>query len=278
MTVDQQRNSKGAVDPTENVMALVKAAVKAQRDLRKSDNKYYDAVMGNLKDTALLRSVAESKRLDDLRGAESRRIDEQQKLVADFHEKLALAEAKRIDAIRAVDVAAVAVASERAGQQASVLANQVAASADALRALVATTADTMAKAQNALTAQFTERIATLEKSSYTGQGRSAYTDPAMAELMTEMRNMVKAQSANQGKSEGIGSTWAAILAVAGVAVAVVALIFAETKSTAPVAQAPQVLYLQTPSGQTPSGQTPSGQTPSGQTPSGQTPSGQTFVR
>src|SRR6185436_3061034 len=82
------------------------------------------------------------QRLNDLAEAEKERNREVMRLnekVLDLHisygEKLSLAESKRIDAIRAVDVAAVAIASERQVQQASVLANQVSASAETLRNL-----------------------------------------------------------------------------------------------------------------------------------------------
>lgn len=68
----------------------------------------------------------EMRRQDDLRDAEARRVDDLMELRADYDAQLRIAEAKRIDAIRAVDVNAVSVASERANQQASVLANQVA--------------------------------------------------------------------------------------------------------------------------------------------------------
>src|SRR5471030_840272 len=98
--------------------------------------------------------------------AERRRVNEQMELRADYGVQLSIAEAKRIDAIRAVDVNAVSVANERATQQASVLANQVAVSAETLRALVATTAIATEQKQAQLVSQLTDRIASLEKSQY----------------------------------------------------------------------------------------------------------------
>lgn len=186
-----------SIDPTANVLSLVEAAVHRLDDLR----------------------AAEQRRQDDLHNAEFRRTDQMATVRAEYSEKLSVAEAKRIDAIRAVDVNAVAVASERQAAQAIVLANQVAASADALRALVASTATTMAQATAALTTQFNERIGTLEKSSYEGKGRSAFADPAIAEALTEMKNIAKAQSQNTGKSEGLSTSWAILLGVAALAAA-----------------------------------------------------------
>jgi hypothetical protein len=101
-----------------------------------------------------------------------KRIDEQAKLRAEFTAQLAVAEAKRIDAIRAVDVNAVSVASDRANAQAAVLANQVAASAETLRSLVAATAATQATQLAQLTTQLTDRLTALEKSQYENKGSS----------------------------------------------------------------------------------------------------------
>lgn len=208
------------IDPTANVLQLVEAAVERLDDLRASEN----------------------KRLDDLRAAESRRVDGEAALRAHYDGLLAAAEAKRIDAIRAVDVAAVAVASERATQQAQVLANQVSTSADALRALVATTATAMAQAQTTLTQQFNDRIALLEKASYEGKGRSAYTDPAMTEMSATLTALLKNQSQQTGKSEGISTTWAVV--IAGITMAVA--LFGGGLLRQSSSQAPQIVYVPPP--------------------------------
>lgn len=110
------------------------------------------------------------ERADRLREAEQIRINEQMLLRASHDAQLREAEAKRIDAIRAVDVNAVSVANERATAQAAVLANQVALSAETLRALVASTASTQATQLNQLTAQLIDRISLLEKSQYERKG------------------------------------------------------------------------------------------------------------
>lgn len=129
-------------DPTQNVRELVVAAILRLDDLRS----------------------AESRRSDELAVAERRHMTEMLNIRGAFYEQLALAEAKRIDAIRSVDVAAVAVANERATAQATVLASQVATSAETLRALVAATAATTAQQFQTLTTQITDRLSLLEKS------------------------------------------------------------------------------------------------------------------
>jgi hypothetical protein len=88
------------IDPTQNVLDLVQAAIQRQ---------------------------------DDLRRAESRHVREITTLRAEYTAELRRAEAARIDAIRAVDVGAVNRAAEYAAQQATILANQVSTSAEALR-------------------------------------------------------------------------------------------------------------------------------------------------
>lgn len=127
------------IDPTENVKAMIKAAV---------------------------------ERLDDLRISESRRVDEQLQLRGEYSVQLAVAEAKRIDAIRAVDVNAVSVANERATAQAAVLANQVSASAETLRSLVAATAATVAQQLAQVSTGIADRLSALEKSQYESKGSS----------------------------------------------------------------------------------------------------------
>jgi hypothetical protein len=114
--------------------------------------------------------IAAVGRLDDLRRAESSRVNEIMILRDQHATELRLAESKRIDAIREVDVNAVSVANDRAIAQAAILANQVATSAETLRALVATTAGAQAIQLSALTAQLTDRIALLEKSQYERKG------------------------------------------------------------------------------------------------------------
>lgn len=203
-------------DPTANVLSLVEAAV---------------------------------KRLDDLRVAEMRRVDDLAALRESHSKELALAEAKRIDAIRAVDVNAVAVASERATQQASVLATQVTASADALRALVAQTATTMATASEKFSAQLTERLALIERAQYEGKGRQGVTDPQMEKLTELVAVLAKNQAAGTGKGEGIGVAWVALLGVVAMMsglVSVGSVVYQMTRSSTTM-PAPQVVYVPAPS-------------------------------
>lgn len=208
LAVDAKGNP--VVDPTANVLQLVEAAVARINDLRETDRKYDSDV-----------HVIESRRLDDLRAAESRRINEIMELRELYGRELREAEAKRIDAIRAVDVNAVAVASERASDQATVLASQVSQSADALRTLVATTAATMAAQQDTLTRQFNDRIAQIEKSQYESKGKSGVTDPLFESLIRKMDLVAERLSTDKGTKEGTTSSmeWIIRTILFGIAIA-----------------------------------------------------------
>lgn len=98
------------------------------------------------------------------------RLDRELLLRNEHLKQIGEAETKRIDAIRAVDVAAVGVANERATQQASVLAAQVVASAETLRALVASTASAVALQLQQLSNQLSDRLGSLEKAQYENKG------------------------------------------------------------------------------------------------------------
>jgi hypothetical protein len=96
--VDAQ--GRAVIDPTQNVLDLVDAAIRRQ---------------------------------DDLREVEAQHIREILNLRAEYDRELREAESNRIDAIRAVDVGAVNRAAEVAATQATVLAAQLSATAEAAR-------------------------------------------------------------------------------------------------------------------------------------------------
>ena len=154
-------------------------------------------------------------RQDDLRLAEKCRVDEQLALRAHYEGLLRDSEAKRIDAIRVVDVNAVSVAAERSAAQAQVLANQVSASADTLRALVSSTASTVAQQLAQVQTQFSDRIAILERAQYEGKGKESISDPMMVSLLSEVKAMREANSQNSGKGIGMNALWGYIIGGAG---------------------------------------------------------------
>ena len=193
---DQKNNP--VVDPTDNVMKLVEASNQRQDDLRNAENRRIEEGMKHIEFVANLR--------------------------AEYAEKLSSAEAKRIDAIRAVDVNAVAVASQRAADQATVLANQVLQSADTLRAALTATATTIAAQMESKFSGIIERVALLEKANYEGQGRSKVADPQIDSLLAEVRRIATAQTATGGERRGGQQAWGYVVGAIGIIIAIVGLL------------------------------------------------------
>lgn len=106
-------------------------------------------------------------------------LEKQLTIRFEYIERIIESEAKRLDAIRAVDASAVVLASKKAEAQATVLANQVIASTEALRSLVATTNIAVSQQISQISIQLTERIALLEKSQYENEGRKGLSAPLL---------------------------------------------------------------------------------------------------
>jgi len=124
------------VDPTQNVLDLVQAAIQRQDDLREADGEKLQAESIHLRELMALRS--------------------------EYEDRLRKAETARIDAIRAVDVGAVQRATEVAAVQAETLRSQVATSAEALRVAWAASLEPIQK-----------DIADLRKTQYEQAGQKA---------------------------------------------------------------------------------------------------------
>ena len=171
----RQAHPKQVNDPTENVLGVIGAAVGRLNDLR----------------------IADNERLRCEMEAERRRINEQMALRAESNQKLSEAESRRLDAIRTVDVNAVSIANERATAQAVVLANQVATSAETLRTLVASTANTQAQQLATLTSQLIDRIQALEKSQYESKNLSGSIPPAVLDRLAQLE---ESRYKNEGRA------------------------------------------------------------------------------
>ena len=222
-----------AVDPTRNVIALIKMVDQRQNDLRELTMRRNDDLR-----------AAETRRTDDLRRVESKRLHEMAAVRTKFNDKLVKAEANRINAIRAVDVNAVAVASQRASDQATVLATQVVQSAEALRVLVASTAATVATSQQQLATALSSRITTLEQAGYQAQGKSTYSDPMLTEVAEGLRSLRESRASGMGKSSGFSSSWGLLLGVVTLVVALLA-IGSFVMSVQRTPGAPQIIYVPT---------------------------------
>lgn len=174
-----------AIDPTENVLSLVEAAQERGEAIRLLTQEVSNARFAHIEAVVALR--------------------------AEHAKEIRTLEAGRLEKIREVDVLAGNTAAERAQVAITTLATVTSTNAETLRAMVANTAANIASQTAAANAALTERIAALEKSSYTGAGRSAVADPAMAELVSEMKMLRQAQTAGSGKSEGKSAMWGYVL-------------------------------------------------------------------
>jgi hypothetical protein len=128
------------VDPTQNVLDLVAAAIQRQ---------------------------------DDLRESESRHVMEIARLRSEYQAEIRTLETARINAIRAVDAQAVQQAATVAETRASALAAQVAASAEAMRNQVAAAAQAAQLALTQALGPINEAIADLRRAQYEAQGQKA---------------------------------------------------------------------------------------------------------
>lgn len=176
----QGANGKGHEDPTENVKALVREVVIRIDALRES----------------------ERRRSDDIREADRRHITEIMALRASYGEKLEVAEAKRIDAIRAVDVGAVAIATQRAADQAAVLAAQVQASAETLRVQLQQTAAIFKQQLDEAMSRLSDRVSSVERFQYEGKGSAGSMSPAVAEMLSQLQTQIAALKESRDRSEG----------------------------------------------------------------------------
>lgn len=165
----------------------------------------------NVKD--VLRAAVE--RIDDIMALRAEHQMFVSTLRAEYQEKLDALEAKRLDAIRQVDQLAVKTEADRSAAAITVLATSAATTAETLRNAVNTSATNLATQLTNTVNAITERIASLEKLSYTGQGKQAVVDPQVAEMLAEIRGLRTAQTADDGKAAGISSSWAILLAVVG---------------------------------------------------------------
>jgi hypothetical protein len=191
------------IDPTQNVLDLVHAAIDRQDDLRLADSSHIRELM------SVRASYEEQLRSADRHEASLR---------AAYEEKLAAKETARIDAIRAVDVGAVTRAAEVSATQAATLATQQQASADALRGQVEqariATADALAQAL----APITKSIEDLRAAQYQQQGEKS----SKVETSSTDRDQVAMEMARIAAAQARMQMYALVIAALVLAIALYA--------------------------------------------------------
>lgn len=215
------------IDPTANVIALTDAAVTRLDDLAFLQAQLVDEKIKRLEIAAIY-------------------TDKIAVLRAEHTKEMRESESKRLDAVRATDVAAVSTAATQAQAAITALASTATSTAETLRNQVASTALTIANQTDRIVSPILDRIATLEKLSYTGLGKQAVVDPQMERLSTLVERLVARDSSVSGKSEGINASWLVLVAVIGIVLSGLFLYGASKPSAA--APAPQVIYVPSPAG------------------------------
>lgn len=197
------RWGRDVADPTPNVLDLVEARERRQDDLRHAFEDHMREV-GQLREAHAQEMRLTARRYED-------RLDVK-------NEQIRQAETARIDAIRAVDVGAVSRAAEVSAAQASTLATQQQASADALRNQVEqariATADALAQAL----APITKSIEDLRAAQYQQQGEKS----SKVESSTSDRDAVALESARIQAQSARNQQWALVISALFLAIAIYA--------------------------------------------------------
>jgi hypothetical protein len=211
------------IDPTQNVLDLVAAAIRRIDDVATLQAKLGDEKIQHTEVIALLRA--------------------QHQVALDAQES------KRLDSVRQIDQLAIKTESDRASLAITALATTAAVTAETLRSAVNTSATNLATQLDRTVTAINERIAALEKSSYTGMGKQAVADPQFTRLTDMVETLTRHTSASAGKSEGIGASWTVLVAVVAILISGASFFSRSTAAPTPPVQAqPQIMYIPAPTG------------------------------
>lgn len=190
------------VDPTENVKALVSAEKERSDDLRaeasvhgieirRLESKFFDYALSALKEWSTAQHT-HSRDIIALRAVHGKELRD--------NDIAMQANIRQVDIInsnaasRQTETAIMTLAKATA-EQASALATQLSAS----------------------NARYDERIRMLESGASKGEGKQLVTDPAIAAMAADMKNLAVFMSSTSGRDKGIGMVWAVVVAFVGMA-------------------------------------------------------------
>jgi tetrahydromethanopterin S-methyltransferase subunit F len=180
------------VDPTKNVLDLVEAANRRQDDLRQFAERLQDAKIEALRQMAVLRAD-HNREMTVVHSEHDRQIHR--------------AEQDRLNSIREIDVNARVTEAGRNLSAIQTLAASQARDTETLRATVASTAEALARQTQQQVGAIIDRIAQLEKASYTGMGKEAVIDPQMERLSKLVEDLVRSQNQGAGRGAGLNLAW-----------------------------------------------------------------------
>jgi len=185
------------------------------------------------------RTVDPTQNVKDLMEASikslSERIDLEEKVIAETVKRIdivATLRAKHFKEVRKIDQTNAAATAAQLLSAVTTLATTAQATAETLRNQVASTAASVAAQTERSLNPIVERIAQLEKSSYTGEGKQAVSDPAMAALVVEIRSLAKVKDVSAGERQGISTSAAILMGVLtaiGVLVGIAGALYAALK-------------------------------------------------
>jgi hypothetical protein len=138
-------------------------------------------------------------------------------LRAEFDKEIRRMESDRLDKIRQVDVSNAAATAAQLLSAVTTLATTQQAAAETLRNQVQTTAVAAGATQERFFSPILERLALLEKFSNVSQGRQAFSDPQLTELLIEMKNL------RGTKSEGVSAVGVVVAGAVALLVGLIAI-------------------------------------------------------
>jgi hypothetical protein len=220
------------IDPTENVIALVKADARRQDDLRQAAKELTDA------------KVAQQKEIGDLRAAHAEVLA---RVREEHQEKMATAESGRLNSIRQVDREEVAKTAVAANLAITTLAKQTTDLQTTLQKQVADTAVAVEQRQSASYSDTNKRLSAVELALSEGKGKQQVVDPQVTEMLVEMRALRQAQATGAGKTEGLSDSAKLFVGVLAVITTLLGF-YTFTQRGATPSPAPQVIYVPAPAG------------------------------
>ena len=220
------RYGNPVIDPTKNVETALQTAVERLDDLRKAERKI---------------TKSELRRFDEALGF----MREMNELRATHSKEMRAAETERLNAIRQVDREDVNKTAAAAQTAIAALATNTTLLADTLRNQVASVAQAAAEQNTAANAEVSKRLLALELTSSEVKGRSTYTDPALTEMVSELRALRTASTIGVGKSQGVSMIGSIVI---GAAIVLSMVIGAATFVLSGSRQPTAPIYVPAPSG------------------------------
>jgi hypothetical protein len=190
------------VDPTKNVLDLVKAESKYQDAMRDSSEKFQNAI----RDAENRRLQAENRRLEELHNAENKRLRD-----------LAEAETRRVDGLdeqrvryetriaEDLRVNVKTTSDQLAGQlikETGALYNQITTLTTSMTNQVTTLATSVTNQISGISTGINTRLADLERFRWETGGKSAVADPALTLALSEMTKSISALKDLSTRSTG----------------------------------------------------------------------------